>query len=364
MFPTHAALLGPGVPSETALMRAPYWAHSLKGEEHTKHEARPGTRRAAKDKQRHIRLSYAGIASGALEQDGGRIRRKYHPSHEEMAPALRYKQRESVTRELKRIDPRLISKTSTRTRDHFHWAVPQKPSRTYADGFFQHPSAFELKQDPKLSPLFEEKASKRNFVRFSPIGRHPGVAFTNSQTAVYEWLVANGAWIESPSEKRWKAGSIKNRSQESIAAELGFHRDTVRTALRSLADSWTDKRGHKHHGLGIIKYIRKPGEWRKNGVAVPKGTQGAVWHQDENEYIGIANWAETDKDRYDRAMQELRTSRSEWARVMDAVYAQTRLEWIEKNGQQKTFHSECRTRMELHGVPQDLINLAIPPPPN
>jgi hypothetical protein len=135
--------------------------------------------------------------------------------------------------------------------------------------------------------------------------------------------------------------------------------------------SWTDRKGNKHAGLGLILFIGKPGAyyWKKNGAPLgecPKATiqqhkrAGLIkWRQDEpNEYIGVCDWVETEKERYERAMEPVRATQSEWAALMDKIFARALVERSELDAE--AFQAACRQLMKDEGVPEWQIDVVFP----
>jgi hypothetical protein len=360
----------PGMPASSRVLTLPFVLYELKGEEHTQHQRKQCPRPAAKDKQRDLDVAHSLVAIDAIPKDGGHTKRGIEqPSLLGVAKALGLKWAESACRLIHRAGKSFIDVKGTKGRNKYNWDVPQKPesSRTYRKEFFQAASAREAVKNPEFAKYLPEEVnqlSEVNFVKYPEIAHHEHSPLTRTQRAVFDFLCESGLFVYDKSAKRWKSGSVK-LTQEFIASKLGRHRDTVRKALCRLAAEWTDRRGAHHKGLGIIKFVRKPGAWMKHGKPVPKGTEGSIWQQDEpNEYIGICDWAETEKERYDRAMEPLRAAHYEWAAVMDSIFKQTRLEWLEEGRQVATFQRECWQRMSEVGVPDKILERIFPRPPN
>jgi hypothetical protein len=359
----------PGMPAASGVLSFPYFLYERQGQEHTGHARRACPRPAAKDKQRDLDVGHGLVAIEGVPKDGGRRFCPKQPSLLDVAQAIGLKCAESACRLLHRPGKSFIEVKGTRGRNAYKWGLPEKPqsNRTYRKEFFQAASAREAVKNPEFAAHLAgdvDKLSEVNFVKYPGITHHRFSPLTRSDRAVFDFLFESGLFVYDKGAKRWKSGSVK-KTQEFIAGTLGKHRDTVRRSLCRLADKWTDRKGNVHTGLGVLKFIRKPGSWQKHGAEVPKDTNGAIWQQDEpNEYIGICEWAETEKQRYDRAMEAIRATRSEWATVMDQVFEQTRLEWMEKHGQAGTFHRECWQRMSEAGVPDKILEKIFPRPPS
>jgi hypothetical protein len=366
------------MPASSGVLRAPYALYETVGHEFTRHARGPKTRPAAKDKQRDIRLEHGLITLNAIPQDGGRkLHSQKQPSLLDVALSIGLKWAESACRLLRRPGKSFIEVLGTRGRNKYRWSLPEKPGRTYKSVDFQAASARELVRSPEIAKYFAddvEKISKVNYIAFPAIGNHPSSPLGPADRMVFNFIALRkrvggetrefGLFVRDENAKRWKSGSVQ-LTQEFIGSKLGLHRDTVRRSLRRLAAEWTDRKGNVHHGLGVLKFIGKPGSWQKHGAEVPKGTPGAIWQQDEpNEYIGICDWAETEKQRYDHAMEALHATRSEWATVMDQVFEQTRLEWLEEGRQVGTFQRECWKRMSEAGIPEKILEQIFPRPPS
>lgn len=360
----------PGMPAQSRVLSLPYILYERKGEEHTAHARTSCRQPAAKDKQRDLDLAHSLIALKAVPRDGGDRYDVKAPSLAELALAIGYRCAESACRLLGRAGKKLIKVTGTRGRNEYEWLIPEKPksSRTYRAKDFQAASARDAVKNPEFAKYLPDDTSKLsevNFVKFSEIAHHRRSPLTRSERAVFDFLTESGIFVWSEREKRWKSGVVNGISQEFIGSRLGRHRDTVRRALRHLAEKWTDRKGEVHRGRGIIKMIGKPGAWMKHGAEVPKGTPGAIWQQDEpNEYIGICEWAETEKERYERAMEVLRATHNEWVAVMDSIFKATRLEWLEERRETTEFQFECWRRMAKAGVDDKTLELVFARPPN
>ena len=396
------------MPYTSAVLRTPFFLYERKGIDFTSHARTEGTRAAAKDKQRDLRLAHAAIVTRAIPQDGGHQRNVVQPSLSDLAQAMGLKCIESACRLIghkgpeitdekraemsarskarwaerrrkagsdavmpakpmkrrKRIGKSFIKVYAGKGRNRYEWDMfLDKPKHTYDRACFQVASPHELAKVPAYSESFDPSASKVNFVAFAAISHHPMSPLTASQRTVYDFLFPD-LYEYHKATKRWKSGRAQ-KTQEFIAAKVGMHRDTVRDALRAMADEWTGRDGETHRGLGLLKFIGKPGKWVINGKAVAKGTPGAVWAQEEpNEYIGICDWVETERERYNRLMEPVRAARPELAKLMDRIYGETVREWLEEAKQQKTFQRECRARMESEGVEAWQCDLVFPSPPS
>jgi hypothetical protein len=359
-MPTLTPLFRPGVPAQTKVKRLPASLWEIEGKLHTGHLFfRTGVRRAAKDKQATIALGQALVSENCLQQDGGLIKVKKDISHSDLAPSIGLKCRESACRLQRKVDRRVISAERTKVGFRYSWEIPQKSNRTYQPRHFQHASAADASKE--CPGLFAEDSSRVNFLHVPEIVNHPDVPLRTTDRLVLGLLFALKLFVRKSGDI-WASGRVM-KTQEQLGAMLGMHRDTVRASLRRLSVEWTDRQGNKHKGLGLLKIIGKPGQWMLNGIPVEHKVPGAVWQQQEpNEYVGVANFVETDKQRYDKAMESIRACHQSWAEMMDQIYGDTRLEWLESGGQLKTFHAECRRRMMEVKILQRLIDQAIPPP--
>ncbi len=365
------------MPASSRVLRFPNLFYEFRGAEYTTHKRTRCRRPAAKDRQRDSDVAHALITLDAIPQDGGhKFRSQAQPLLQEVAFALGQKSAESACRLLHRPGRSFIEVKATKHRLSYRMGIPEKgaASRTYEKQYFQAPSAREAVKNAELAEFLGNdvnKLSKVNFVKFFEITHHRLSPLNRTDRAVYDFLCESGLYLQDKSGKRWKSGSVQ-LTQEFIGSRIGRHRDTVRRSLRRMALEWTDRPPKDsgrlpttYKGMGLFKMIGKPGAWMKYGKPVPKGTEGAVWQQDEsNEYIGICEWAETEKERYDRAMEAIRATRSEWAKVMDPIFAQTRLEWLEEGKQLKTFQQECCRRMAEAGIPEKILERVFPRPPD
>jgi hypothetical protein len=133
---------------------------------------------------------------------------------------------------------------------------------------------------------------------------------------------------------------------------------------KTLAERRANRREIVHKGRGLFKYVRKPGHWYDaDGKQLKsKMAEASYFLPDEpNEYIGICDWVESEKERYEHAMEAMRATNDEWAPVMDRIFAETSQEWLELGKQQKTFSKACRSRMLDAGVPEWKVDIALPP---
>jgi hypothetical protein len=411
-FPIPKGLFRPGMPHASAVLRAPFFLYDRKGVDFTAHTRAAETRPVAKDKQRDLRLAHAAIATRAVPQEGGHQKHVDQPSQLDLALAMGLKcvesgcrlighQGQEITAEQraamsarskamwarrrgdapakrptparrKRKGKSFIKVWPGKGRNRYEWEeFLEKQKHTYARSCFQAASPAELAKVPAHAELFDDSASKVNFISFAEITHHPLSPLTASQRTVYDFIFSD-LYIYNGATKRWKSGRVQ-KTQEFIGSKLGMHRDAVRAALRAMADEWTDREGETHRGLGLLKYVGKPGAYVLKGKAMPKGTTrdqaqkvGAVWQQDEpNEYIGICDWAETEREYYERLMEPVRAARPEMAKLMDRIYGETMRQWLEEDKQSKTFQRECRASMEGAGVESWQLDIVFPsrPPP-
>jgi hypothetical protein len=362
------------MPAKSHMLQIPYLVYARVGTEFTEHTRLPDTRPAAKDKQRDNRLAHSGIAVGAIPQDGGNKLHVKSRSQTEWAASLGYKCAESVSRLFHRPGHSFIKVEHTKGGKNKHsWDVTQEVRPKYNHNCFQPCSPCDLAKVPKLAHLFPEDASAIKYVKFAEISHHALSPLSGANLEVFDYLVENKLYVYDKSTKRWKSGRVQ-QTQEFIASKLGRSCDAVRDALHFLADEWTETKGKKgenkvvvvHKGLGILKYIRKPGAWYdKRGNKLASKTEAAVdFLQDEpNEYIGICDWVETEKERWNRVMAPVRAASAELAKLMDRIYDETLLEWLEEGKQQKTFLAESRRRMEAAGIESWQLDIVFPSPP-
>ncbi|HWR36394.1 MAG TPA: hypothetical protein VN622_11045 [Clostridia bacterium] len=364
MVPTQSGLYVAGVPAQTRQLPLPAWLFHALGEKVTAHKAKAETRRAAKDKQATLLLGSAAIVLDVLPHDGGRKLHVKQKSLSDIAPAMGYKHAATASRKISQVSPDLIKTTPTYSSNKYTWGVPESSKRRYKDSEHHDPSSAELARIETLARHFSQDDLSNTFFRhFAAVINHPNIPLTSTERIVLLHLYAHGLLVRDRASGLWKAGKVQ-QSQESIGAKTGLHRDTVRWALRRMAVEWTGRDGVTHKGLGLLKFIGKPGQWFKDGQPVKHKCPGAVWKQQEsNEYIGVADFIESDKERYDRCMVSVRATRQAAAELMDQIYGDTRDEWLAKNGQVQSFYKECRSRMLARGVNSSLIDVAIPRPP-
>jgi hypothetical protein len=212
------------------------------------------------------------------------------------------------------------------------WAVAQFEREGYNNESFRPATAKMQAAAPETAALFDEKANDVWFRKFADVVHHPLCPLTPTQQAVYDCLFENGIFIYKASSKQWGSGRVR-MTQQAIAKWTGHCVEAVRNALRVLA-----KRD-------LIKIIAKvyPGETHVS-----------------HEYVGICEWVESEKERYDHAMEAIRTTGDKWRLVMDRIHAETLHDWKEDGRQQKTFHAEFRKRLEEAGVPPDRVGQVIP----
>ena len=334
---------------------------------HTDHKRNPETRPADKKRQRDHLAACALIVTGALPQDGGVRKQVGQPGYAAIALAMGKQCAETACRILNSGGESLIAIIPTKGRNRFAWKIKEKAEedRQYAPSCFNPASPAELAGDTAYAELFAEGASNKNFSKFVEAFFHSSCPLGGTDRQVLSWLFDRGLWVLNAAG-RWKSGSVM-ATQEEIGAELGMHVDTVRDALRRMADVWTDRDGVEHVGIGLFKYIRKPGAWYDaQGKKLKSKTAAAVnFRPDEpNEYIGICDWVETERERYERLMEPVRAARPEMAKLMDRIYGATVREWLEEAKQQKTFQQECRARMEAEGVEAWQCDVVFPSPPS
>ncbi len=364
-FRTPKALWRPGMPTKSAVLRVPHAVRERKSKRTTNHKRNPDTRPADKERQRDHLAACALIVTGALPQDGGVRKQVGQPGYAKIALAMGKKCPETACRILNSEGDSLIGIIPTKGRNKFAWKIREKAQadRRYAPACFNPASAAELAADPEYAELFDgEDASEKNFSKFVAAIFDELSPLTATDRIVYSWLFDRGLFkLNAVGE--WKSGSVM-ATQEEIGAELGMCCDAVRNALRRMADTWTDASGTAHAGMGLIKYVRKPGAWYDSkGNKLKQKTAAAVsYRPDEpNEYIGICDWVETEQERYDRAMESLRATRDAWAKVMDRVHAEVLGSYL-RDGRKldSKFYGECRGRMQADGVPEFQVDLAIP----
>ena len=293
-FPTLTVLSGPGIPAESAIKRIPYIVYELEGELHTNHKSTRLKRRAAKDKQATIAMANTLVNYGCLQQDGGLASVRKEGSHDTLAGGFGYKSRESVSR-LQRKVMRSIIKVERRKRSNsYTWNIPQKSNRTYDAAHIQLASAADaIKQKPELARLLRTTFQ-------GELPARPGDRATFRNPA--QQYRSNGVRVHVR-QRTVRLQQVRRDMEFGKGADYaGSDCGEVRTASRygarfSAQDlrRMTDRQGGKHKGLGILKIIGKPGQWMLNGKPVTTKVPGCVWVQQEpNEYVGVANWVETE----------------------------------------------------------------------
>jgi hypothetical protein len=344
----------------------------MRGKLHTGHRASCSRRRAAKDKQVTQAVALACVAADLIPQFSGKAGRKLKAiSNRGLAGRIGVHWPESVSRLLPKVDQRVVGISRTQNGHTFELRLPQRQEKRYGPRSFEPaPPAECIAKYPELADLFHERLSGGSDYRKVPaFVADPNLPLRRSERLVLAFFFAWELFLQRKGGQVWMSGRVQV-TQEEIGRWTGLHRDTVRAAIRRLADGeWTDRKGVTHKGFGIVKIIGKGGAYFLRGkqIEVKKGEpvpEGAVWRQQEpNEYVGIADWIETDRQRYDRVMEPIRATQEHWAKLMDEVYDAAVAECKRDNRQQKTLHAMCRGRMERAGVPKRLIEQAIPPPP-
>lgn len=370
-FRTPRGFMAPGVPVIDRVMRPQHHIVEYDPGDHTAHKAKPGTRRASKKKQALLSITHAAIANGAIPQDGGAPKAVRPVAHLKLALALGLRCRESIARRMRHIDRKYLNWENTTTVNRYWPSAPEKPERTYKVGH-QYASALELAAMSNYKSDFGLQPTEINFDHVPVVTYNPNVPLTDKEREVFTCLFRHGLFV-ADGKKEWLSGKVQI-AQEQIAAETGTHRDTVRNAIRRLSVSWTEK--HKdesgewveetHEGLGVLKIVGKPGQWfDARGNALEEWAPGAEWKQSEpNEYIGVTDWAETERERFQSVMQSTRLATSQYKAAIERIFAETLLEWKANNRQEKTFRNEFWHRLvQRERVPRDLADLAAARPP-
>lgn len=329
---THKGLMAPGMPSMSRMRRISAAVLEQNPVRRTNHKRTTERPHANKAKQQQLREAHGGIAAGLLPQDGGNKKQVKPLVMTSAAGYFGYRDSSSLCRSMRSRKHSAIAVTWEDGTRRMNWNLPEIARPNYDKETFQPAAPEAMAQILGMENLYSASATASWYRSFNEAIYHPACTLTIAEKEVLSYLVEHGLFLYNAAASRWNSGKV-HVSQATLCRDTGWCVDVVRAALRELA------------ARGILKIV---------------ATRYAGSKHVSHEYVGICEWAETEKQRYDRCMAAIRATSDQWRLVMDRIHAETLRDWQDEGRQQKTFHAEFKQRLEAAGVPPDRVGQVIP----
>lgn len=331
-MPTHKGMMAKGMPARSPMRMISAAVEEANPVHLTRHKRTTNRPHANKARQQTQREAHAGIACNVLPQDGGNKKHTRPLDPSEHAGFFGYKHQSSFSRAFSQRRHNLIACERKNGRRQMEWRLPEIARPNYDEDAFQPATPRDMKQIHGMEALYDDCATATLYRKFAEAIFQPACPLTMAQRAVLAYLVEHELFLYNLAADRWNSGRVRV-SQARLCHDTGYSVDAVRGALRELAQR------------GIIKIVRTRCTGSKH-----------VSH----DYVGICDWAESEKQRYDRSMAAIRATGDKWRLVMDRIHSETMCDWLDDGRQQKTFHAEFKKRLEEAGVPPDRVGQVIP----